>query len=253
MTYSGLATSFNLSGFSPGFETTLFSCVFHWDNDGGSNITTTEYLYSMWVGRDNNTIIVQGANALPFTFTLYASGGWQEYLYCCNVGVAPWEIDDDGNFYVKAATAGNYPIGMVSTTIAFSNVPDETLLGSTKPGYMWVEGNNLCYVNANQWKHTMVGTQVSTSPGTSKKGFMWIDTSNDLHWVGDNGYDYKCAWKVKQFDCSSWWSNSSHSEVYAGTDKAGYIWVDNEFGWTHLSYIGYDGYKYLTGAGDNPY
>ena len=39
----------------------------------------------------------------------------------------------------------------------------------------------------------------------------------------------------------------------AGTDKAGCIWVDNEFGLSHLAYIGTDGYKYLAGAGNYPY
>lgn len=251
VTHGSSGTSFSLSGFSPGFETVVFSSIWDWENTGPDPVTVSASLYSKWVDTDNSTTLVQGANGASVSH-LVAAGDWYEYLFAVNIGVAGWEVDENSTYYTKSSATGTHAITEVSTGIVYSNVPSVTQLGASTPGFIWVEGNNLCFVNANRWKHTIVGTQVSTTPGTSKAGFMWIDTSNDLHWVGaTSGYDYKIPWKVQQF--ASYFSNGPTNEVNAGTAKAGFIWVDSEFGDTHLAYIGYNGYKWLCGAGDDPY
>lgn len=249
VTHGSPGTSFNVSGFSPGFEIVVFSSIWDWENTGGSPVTISANLYSKWVDTDNSTTIAQGLNGYVFSYSLPASS-WIELIASYNIGLASWEIDENSTYYTKSNATGTHSIPEVSTGITFSNVPSVTQLGTSKKGYIWVEGNDLCFVNANQWKHTIIGTFVSSLPGTSKAGYMWIDTNN-LHWVGADGNDYRAPWKVKQF--ASYFSNSATGATYAGTDKAGFIWVDNEFGSTHLAYIAVDGYKYLCGSGDDPY
>lgn len=250
LSYIGAGTSFSCLGFTPGLETTVATSVITWSNDGASAVDLDEYLWSRWYDTDGSTTLFWLTYGLHITSTVSA-GSWTSIIGAANIGICPWEIDVSGTFGVATSITGDHPIAETKTSVAFSNIPTVTQLSSTKIGYIWVEGNNLCFINANGWKHALLGTKVSTTPGTSKAGSMWIDTSNDLHWVGGNGYDYKVSWKIKQF--ASYWGNSSTSEVNAGTSKAGFIWVDSEFGLTHLSYIGYDGYKYLVGSGNYPY
>lgn len=250
-------TSYDLSGFSPGYEIVGLTSIWDWENTGGSSESVSTNLFNKLKDTDNSTTIFQGLNGFNVSFTLGA-GEWYEYFYTITTGIDIDEIDVAGTYYYNTSGTGTNPISETNTGITFSNVPDVSTLtlDASKRGFMWVEGNNLCYVNAGGdsgggWKHTMVGTDISSTPGTSKAGHIWIDTSNNLHWVGANGHDYSAAWAVQQF--ASTFSNSSTSAVNAGTSKAGFIWVDNQFGQTHLAYIGYDGYKWLTGAGDNPY
>ena len=244
-TYTGEATSFNLSGLLAGFEVVVYVALFHWSGP----LAGTAYINSQW--RDeNNNLMYTCANSSAVSLNI-ASGYWQEQAYACNQGIAGWEIDVAGNYKVRAWSTGTGAIGQTDTTITFSNVPSTTQLGSSTAGHIWVEGNNLVYICASRWKHTIYGTQVSTTPGTSKAGYIWIDTSHYIHWIGNNGYNYRTAWRIKQF--ASTFNNSATGSTFAGTGKAGCIWVDSEFGWTHLAYIGNDGYKYLAGAGDYPY
>ena len=245
LVYHNLATSFDLTGFYPGWEIAAFFCGWHWEGP----LSGTAYLYSQW--RDeNNVLMFTCANAWAVNINI-ASGYWTESLYGCNQGVAGWEVDTAGNYRVRSWSTGTGAIGTMDTTIAFSNVPSTTQLGSDKPGYIWVEGDVLCFICANRWKHYLPASYVSNLPGASKAGMIWIDTNNYLNWVGNSGNHYKSVWRIKQF--ASTWSNSASGEVYAGTDKKGMIWVDNEYGLTHLSYIGNDGYKYITGGGHYPY
>ena len=244
---TGSGTSFSLTGFSPGFEINVFDALHDWENTGGSPESIDVTMSQKWVDTDDSTVL--GEQSVGVSFSLGA-GNWQEYVLGFHIGVAGWEVDAAGDYFVKSESTGSDPITEKTTTITYSNVPSTTQLGTDKPGHIWVEGNDLAFVTADRWKHVMVGTFVNTTPGTSKKGHLWIDGS-DLHWVGDNGSDYKAAWNVKQF--ASTFGNSATGEENAGTGKYGIIWVDDEYGLTHLAYIASDGYKYITGAGDDPY
>jgi hypothetical protein len=244
LAYNGNATSFDLSGFSPGYEVVAFFCLWHWDGP----VSGITYLYSQWRNYDDE-LMFNCANGFAVNLNI-SPGYWSGYIWGCNQGVCGWEIDANGDYVVRSWATGAGAISTKNTTITFSNVPDTTELASSKAGYIWVEGNNLCYICANLWKHTIVGTDLG-AVGTGYKGALWIDTSNLLHWVGNDGHNYVVKWAIQQF--ASTWSGSATGEVNAGTSKKGYIWVDNEYGWTHLSYIGYNGYKWLVGAGNNPY
>jgi hypothetical protein len=242
-------TSYDLTGFVPGYEICNGCAIFDFNNDGSSTYNIDTYLYVKWVDTDNTTVIFWIVNGYHYTYSLPA-GYYIEVWYGGNIGCCGWEVDTSGTYYFKASASGTPSIPEVSTSVVMSNVPSTTQLASDKAGYIWVEGNNLCYICADRWKHTIVGVDNGSAPGTSKAGYIWLDT-NVLHWVGADGHDYYVPWTKKQF--ASFYGNGPTGETYAGTSKYGMFWVDNEFGWTHLAAIANDGYKYLIGAGDNPY
>lgn len=241
--------SYDLSGFYPGYEVCNGLAVFDFENNGASTYNINTSLYSSWTDSSLSTL-VPGMNGTNFSISL-APGYYTEVWAGLNIGIASWEINSNSTYYFRASASGTPTISSVDTAITITNCPSTTQLGSTTRGYIWVDGNNLAFINSNQWQHQIVGTFVSSSPGASASGHIWIDTSNELHWVTSTGDDYKAPWKIQQF--ASFYSNGAQSTLYAGTTQAGYIWVDSEFGGTHISYIGYDGYKYLIGSGDYPY
>lgn len=252
-------TSYNLSGFSPGYEVCVGESVWDYENNTGGNYTISSTVYQRWTDPAVTTTLVEGlwgyfvGTTLPaFTYTTF----WAAY----NIGIASWEISSDATYHFRANALGTDSIAVVDTGVAITNCPSTTKLSDGTQGYIWVEGNNLCYVNngggstggAGGWKHTMVGTDISSTPGVPKAGSIWVDQyTYGIHWVGGNGHDYQASWRVKQF--ASIFSNSSTGTAGGGTAGPGYIWVDSEFGNTHLGYIASDGYKYLTGAGVDPY
>lgn len=245
--YYGKATSFDLTGFAPGWEIVALFCIWRWDGP----ISGTGKLYSQWLDRFGD-IMFPCAYAFPVSVDEIA-GYYYEYCYGCNQGVAGWEIDDDGNFSVQSwctqSSGDDVSMPTKTTTITFSNVPS-TAGVTGKSGYIWVEGNNLCYIDATEWKQTMIGTDIGLVD-INKAGYMWIDTSNYLHWIGNNGHDYRAEWRIQQY--ASTWSNGPTDERNPGVSYKGYMWTDDEFGQTHLAYIGANGYKFLTGSGHYPY
>ena len=93
------------------------------------------------------------------------------------------------------------------------------------------------------------GDIIGFTGGTA--GSIWVDNSNYLHWLNSSGVDYRAKWRINQFESS--FENGAGFNPNPGSSYAGALWVDNEFGWTHLAYIGADGSKYLVGSGDYPY
>lgn len=249
VTYDTESLSYDLSGFVPGYEICNNVSVYDFENNESLDWSIDCYIYLKWYDTDGTSVLFTYINGYHLTYTL-SPAYWSSIYVSGNIGCAGWEVGVSGTYYLKSWTTGNPAITTVSTNISISNVPSVTQLSTSTSGYIWVEGNDLCYVNAQRWKHTMIGVYVDSLPGTSNSGHIWLD-GTDLHWVGNNGFNYKAAWNIKQF--TSYYSNSSTGSTFAGISKYGTLWVDNEFGLTHLAYIASDGYKYLTGAGDNPY
>lgn len=254
VTYYNPATSFNLSGFVGGLEIVLFVAVWHWDGP----LVGTTYLNLTW-NRPDGSVIFWGANNFAVSLNI-PSGYWSGYFWAINTGVAPWEVMSSANYSARSWSTGLDPITN-NTTITFSNTPSAARVsGSSHQGYIWVEGNFLSIANCGggydsyggtgygAWIHGINGTSLG---GSGTPGYIWVNTSNDLCFVDGSGTPCKVPWKIKQF--ASYFSNGATSTVYAGTSNAGKIWMDNEYGQTHIAYIGYDGYKYICGAGDYPY
>ena len=243
-------TSYNVSGFVPGYEICVGTSVWDFENDSGSSYNINTLLYQRWTDPSVSSTLVQGLWGYNFIYNSLPAGYYTTLWNAINIGIAGWEISTSDTYHFRANAVGTPNISVEDTGVTFSNVPTVTQLGSDKEGYIWVEGNDLCYINAGQWKHSMVGIFVSATPGVPKAGYIWIDTST-LHWVGEDGNDYRASWEVKQF--ASTFTNGATGETFAGIPQYGCLWVDNEFGMTHLAYIADDGYKYLTGAGNDPY
>lgn len=254
ITYLSEQTTYDLSGFIAGFEICNAVGIFDFENDSGSSYNINTNISVAW--RDAALNVLVGVFTSPFVTTLPA-GYWTSVWLSANIGVAHWEVSSarGSTYYFRANASGTPNISTVSTTVTMNNIPSTSSNGT--PGYIWVEGNNLCYVTGGDSgyptdyrKQTMVGVQ-SGYTGASA-GYMWIDTStHKLCWIGSDGYKYVAKWCVQQY--ASFYSNGATGATFAGTTKAGYIWTDREFGQTHLAYIGSDGYKYLTGGGDDPY
>lgn len=241
----GPTTSFSLSGFVPGYEICLGTSIYDFENNGSSTFNINSNAALGWYSPSLSPLFTFSFN---MSYSL-APGFYVEFWSGTNIGCAGWEVTSNDVYHYRASASGSPSIPVVDIGVTMSNVPSTTQLGSSKPGHIWVEGNNLCYINADQWKHTIVGAPIA-SPGASP-GYIWIDNVNLLHWTGSDGRNYISTFFVKQF--ASFFSPGATGPVFAGTNKAGYLWVDSEFGDTHLAYIGYDGYKYLTGGGDSPY
>lgn len=245
--YINEATSYSLTGFVPGYEVCVGTAVWLFDNTTGSgtyNVNTG--LYSNW--RDSSlNVLVAGLNNWNYTATIPV-GYWSYQVHSLNIGVASWEISSSATYKFRSQAAGTPNISLNNTDVTITNCPSVSTTGNI--GYIWVEGSDLCFINANNFKHTMVGTDGGSNVGTA--GYIWIDSSNYLlNWIGSNGHKFTAKWKVKQF--ASVFSNGPTGATYAGTSYSGTLWLDDEFGYTHLAYIAPDGYKYLTGAGDDPY
>lgn len=239
--------SYDLSSFRPGYEICVGTCVFDAENNGSSTYYINSYLNARWADPSLNTLWwllddqYWSQSLSPGYYTTTWAAG--------NVGCAAWEVAYSGTHHFRANGTGSPSFPTRDKSVSMTNVPSVATQGTT--GYIWVEGDNLCFINANNFKHTIVGFNIFTAPGADKAGYMWIDNINNLHWVGYSGNEYVTIWKIKQFASS--FSNGAPGTVYAGLTKKGYMWMDNQFGLTHLAYIGNDGYKYLVGAADYPY
>jgi hypothetical protein len=239
-----VATSFDLSGYVPGLEICLgtFSLsldgplvgtvhlLFGWFNPSGSLLGSA---WNSW----NFNVNIPPATTIPYT-----------HYGMMNVGCAFWEIAQNATYTFRTYLTGAITLSKI-TNVTFSNVPSTTQLDPSTQGHMWVEGNYLAFVNYNQWVHRILGTDLGFVLGQA--GHIWVDNLNDVHYIDLNSHDRRLPWKIKQF--ASYFFNSATSAIFAGTDKAGHVWMDGEYGKTHLAYIGKDGWKYIAGAGDYPY
>jgi len=176
--------------------------------------------------------------------------GWTESMV--NTGIAGWEIDQDSTVtftnQITNVSGDDVSIAAHTGTIILACVPDTTQCSTILDGSIWVEGNTLGLINANGFKHYIVGNCCGSG---ASAGAVWIDNSHYLNWANSGGCWYRAPWRICQF-CSTF-SNGAGPNPSPGASYAGAIWADTEFGWTHLAYIGCDGNKYLAGAGDYPY
>jgi hypothetical protein len=186
------------------------------------------------------------------------AGFWSYYywFYFLQMGTNCWEIDTDGNYCLRQCitciSGDDVSVPTNTCTVCVTNVPSAPTTGSYR-GAIWVEGENLHFrpeQTTEAWEHSMTGCGTGGAYGDG--GAIWIGNDNFLYWTNCDGTAlYKACWKICQFD--SWFNNSSGPNPSPGASYAGAIWADGEFGYSHLAYIGCDGHKYITGAGNCPY
>jgi len=247
-------TSHSLAGtWYPGYELALADYLPVWWADEGTCTDGYGCMCMQWyipggAINSNKTSVHVIVTSTPG----WCSWSWYETM--TNTGLAGWEICDTGthsvcNVMQVTNTSGDaVAIGACTVSFDLGGVPSTTQCSSAYVGHIWVEGNDLAYVNANQWKHKIVG---SCQGSGADAGAVWIDNSHYLNWTNSGGCWFKAPWRICQF--ASTFTNGSPANPSPGAGYAGALWVDNQFGWTHLSYIGCDGNKYLAGAGHYPY
>jgi len=254
-TYSGImdSTSRNLSANGlcfPGHEVAESIMTAWWCVTDGSTLNGNGCLHQCWTRE--STIIAHGVTPVSVSLSAPNPGyQWQFYQYHYMTGVDSDEVCCDGNYCtdtrVQQVSGDDVSISNCNISLYWGGVPSTSRYSSTLRGSIWVEGNNLHYINANCWEHSQAGNCIG-SGGTA--GAIYIDTNHYLNWVNASGDIYRACWRLCQFE--SCFTNSSGPNPSPGAGYAGALWMDGEFGYTHLAYIGCDGNKYITGMGRDP-
>lgn len=251
-------TSQLLTGFQPGFELAVADSLYVWCVSDGSSLSGTAGLYLGWWrsggcgigGQVTNVSVNINAPACGWAAT------WFESMN--NTGIAGWEVASPPitqslcvQSCATTVSGGNVSIPNCCVSFDLGPIPATAQCSSALRGSIWVDSftHNLNYINANCWQQYMVGVNLGVAFGATD-GAIWIDNNCYLHWIG-GGVDYRACWRICQF-CSSF-TNGAPPNPSPGASYAGSLWVDSQFGSTHLAYIGCDGNKYLTGGGCCPY
>ena len=249
--------SYDLSDTCRGFELFMGSamtryCVSDTDSLNGIHIRCLHWINctgaTMWADSSFQCIDIPEPGV--------GNWSWQYSQYMLQIGANGWEICNNGNHYLRSCvgcySGDDLSIATNCVVTPVSNVPSLPTTGSTR-GTIWVEGNDLHFIpeqTTETWEHAMVGCGTGGAYGDG--GSIWIGNDNYLYWTNCDGTALlKACWAICQF--ASWGSGSSGANPSPGAGSAGAIWVDGEFGYSHLAYIGCDGNKYITGAGNYPY
>lgn len=236
-----VATSFDLSWYNYWWEicaaTTTFTLDWPYD-------WWTIYISQEW-RKPNWTLIFTN---WPYSWNPWSvsSWDWVSYQMASNQWVAPWEVDISWTYTCKAIVT--WWITQEETfDVDFTNVP--SFLWYKTPWYTWVESDKLCYVWANWFVHK-IEWEWSVDVWSGKAWFIWIDDNSDsIRWIDETWIRRNLPWSIKQFASAfSNWAPWSVSWQYPW-----YIYCDNQFWWTHLSYIDKDWDKQLAWDGNYPY
>jgi len=179
-----------------------------------------------------------------WTQTLAAWFYWGMYAY---IGIDWDEITVNGTYTIEQYWDDTHMLS--STTITFTNCP--TLTELTKSWALWVEGDNLCFVNKTTsggwYKITIKNDGTNYGTATGKSGSIWIDS----------GYN----WKISYVDASDVRRRTHAANDWAGTNTgwgtelplsgktAGGIWTSDNVNYSdgsygYLSFIWNDGKGY---------
>jgi len=243
----------SLASLCPGYEIATSDVLYRYCVTDGSCLNGIAKMWLRWLR--SGTYFINSYSLGCIDIQAPGSGWtWQMYESMYMTGIDYDEVYTTAMYgtevLAECYSGDDLSIGECSIGVCFTNVPSTAQCSSTLRGYIWVEGNNLHFINARCWEHSMTGDNQG-SAGAGKQGSIWIDTNHYLHWVGADCNDYRAKWRICQF-CSDW-SSSSGPNPSPGASYKGAIWVDTEFGNTHLAYIGCDGNKYITGSGKYPY
>lgn len=245
-------SSRSLATLCPGFEVMEHVTNFLWCVTNGSCLNGISCVRQCW-DRDSFNfnsfnwsvcVNIQAPSPTGFTFQFQQQLNLTgvdtdevccDAIYCANSRATSTSGDD--------VSISNCCIDMELGAVPFPT----TCFAAGCRGAIWVEGDDLHFINNRRWEHAIQGTQVDTG---ANAGSLYVDLNHTLHWANSGGCVFCAPWRLCQF-CSTF-SNSSGPNPAPGSSCQGAIWVDAEFGNTHLAYIGCDGNKYLAGAGVDP-
>lgn len=172
----------------------------------------------------------------------------EESYASSNQWVASWEINDSFNWWnyrLKTEVIENWDVVASDITyIWISNVPTDPWWKT--PWYIRVDWEELKRINASWREHTMVW--ISDWQKSAKPWYIWIEDEK-LKYTTKWWYKRYSEISIKQF--KSLYKHWAPWEV--SWKKPWYIYLDNEFWWTHISMIWKDWYKYLICSWHDPY
>lgn len=235
------ATSFDLSGFRYWWEILAAATTVSID---GPFAWWTVTLKQIWRKPNWNEIFT---NEIPVSFPSIANWDWYWFQIASNQWIAPWEVDINWTYSLDVEVS--WAITWSQTfNLTFTNVP--VFPWYKPPGYVWVDWNDLKYISANWFEHTVVWLDLWNVWWTP--GSIWSNdsvTTPVIYWIDSLWHQRLKSFQIKQFP--STFSNWATSEVSWQTPW--YMYMDNEFWWTHISHIGADWYKYLLWDWEYPY
>jgi len=251
----GEAASYNTALNCRGFETFQGAGHIRYCVCGTSCLNGTYCRCLQWIHCDGSVMWTSNSQEC-INLPAPGVGDWtyHYHFYFLQMGTNCWEIDADGDYCLRSCVTNvsgdDLSIATNCCCVTIENAPAAPSTGAIK-GVIWVEGDDLHFrpeQSTEAWEHAMQGTCEGTG---ATAGAIWIDTNHYLHWANAGGCHFIADWRICQF--CSWFGGSSGANPAPGSSYAGSIWADGEFGYSHLAYIGCDGNKYITGAGECPY
>jgi len=236
-TLSGATSSFSLTNYKYGHEVALTLLAFTSSIDDNGTATITIY--------DPSSAVIGG----PFSMDWSAgAGGWWYLWY----GVG---IKNDG-YYTEVTSNGTYTSsyeityngGGSSKTGSYNwtvtNIPTRT--SSSNVGALWVEGDNLCFMSAQDTKIVCANDGTSYATGISPTGNIWLETDGKIAYVDSSGVK-RMTKKGDRY--GNPYQGSTEVPSTPGSTFSGAIWASNSFDDTYLMFISNNGVKYRLGVG----
>lgn len=229
---SNITATFALTGFQYGNEAMLAAVDFSSDvNDNGT-------IYMYWYDPDNNLLF---SYSLAFSV---GAGNWYAAWSGIGVKAGGAEIWKNGTYKVTWSVQGNF--NTISGTLypVVTNYPTAT---QGTAGYIWVEGDNLCYCcYQGGYKITCAHDGTSASATMANIGYVWLETDGKISYVDSKGWERK----TKMGDEYGWPPDPTELTASGLMSHAGHIWVsDGNYTDTYLCIISNNGVKYRIGPG----
>ena len=242
-TYYWTATSFDLTWFNNWWELLVAISWVHWADGEGD--WTDHLMTQTWKKPNWQTMFT---NALGFTASRTGPWEWLEDQLWSNQWVAPWEVDSNWTYSCTVTVSGS-AINL-SQTYNFTITNHPGFSWYQDPGYVWVEWDQLAYTSANGFVHKIDWFWSSTVV-SSNTWSIWVDTTaiSAMYFIWASWRKLTTPWTLKQFESA--WNNWSPSSVSWKTPW--YIYMDNQFWSTHISYIDKSWDKILIGDWHYPY
>lgn len=232
-------TTWDLTNYRLGQECLFFLSLLH---NNGSTEETFQITYS-WYDPDDNFLFLE-----TLEYTLPA--GYKSYFWY-GVGVA---IDNGTSRYNEVYKNGNYEIRLTGDvtatyTATVQNLDESKInyVSSTYKGYIWVEGDNICFISGDYYKIKINHDGTIYETGLENNaGEIWIPSSGDYLCYIDSSGNLRHTHVGDKYGTSSGWDSTVTTDN-VGTINKGYMWVRDN--WSFIYFINNDGYVVRLGPG----
>lgn len=233
--YHWEATSFDLTGFRNWWECLVGISWLH--RDAADNFTWQSHLFIQRWEKPNWDLMFESWAWI----NLNSTQTWRETQLGSNQWVAPWEIDWNGIY--KLIVSISWPEWNTSTTYNYTITNHPWFSWYKVPGYIWVEWDNLNYIDANWFEWSINWIQLDYR-WQSNAWFIWTNDSISspyMYYIDDQWYQRLHPWNLEQV-ASTWFNWPTWSVSWA---TPWYIWMDDEYWYTHIAHIWWDWKKYI--------